>query len=71
MLSDFQILSEKISQLAELTQQLRRENADLRIRTVALAGENSDLAKRMEEAHRRLEALMEKFPAPITEEETS
>lgn len=64
MISDFQTLSEKIGQLAELTQSLRSENADLRIRSVALAAENAELAQRMQEAHARVSALLEKIPAP-------
>lgn len=64
MISDFHTLSEKIGQLAELTQSLRSENADLRIKSVALAAENAELAQRMQEAHARVSALLEKIPAP-------
>lgn len=69
MASEFQTLSEKISLLAELTQQLRRENADLRLRAVALESEKSDMAHRILEARARVAALMERYPAPIDEEE--
>lgn len=69
MISDFQTLSDKISQLADLTQSLRGENADLRIKMVALAAENADLAHRMQEAHARVAALLEKIPAPEQDEE--
>ena len=69
MASEFQTLSEKISLLAELTQQLRRENADLRLRTVALESENSDMAQRMLEARHKVSALMEKYPAPPDDDE--
>lgn len=69
MISDFHNLSEKISRLADLTQSLRRENAELRIRSVALAAENAELARRMQEAHERVAALLEKIPAPAEQDE--
>ena len=64
MVSEFHQLSEKISQLAELAQSLRRENAELRQRVAALSSENADLAGRIEEATQRVTALLEKIPAP-------
>ncbi|WP_353153199.1 DUF904 domain-containing protein [Herminiimonas fonticola] len=69
MISDFHQLSDKISQLAELTQSLRSENADLRIKSIALAAENAELARRMREAHERVAALLEKIPTPEQDEE--
>lgn len=71
MISDFHDLSEKISQLAALTQSLRSENAELRLRSVALAAENAELARRMQEAHDRVAALLEKIPAPEQDEEAA
>jgi len=71
MVSDFQKLSDKIIQLADMTQQLRLENADLRLRSATLASENSHLSQRMQEAHHRIAALMDKFPAPVVEAEAS
>jgi cell division protein ZapB len=71
MASDFQNLSEKITQLAELTQQLRRENAELRRHVVTLKSENADVNKRMLEARARVAAMLERYPAPATEEEES
>ena len=47
MITDFHNLSAKISQLADLTQSLRSENADLRIKSAALAAENAELTRRM------------------------
>lgn len=67
MISDFHQLSEKISQLAELTQALRSENADLRLKSAMLAAENADLASRMQEAHERVAALLESIPTPDEE----
>ena len=64
MISDFNQLSEKIGQLADMAQSLRRENAALRLNAVALAAENADLQKRIEEAHQRVTALLERIPTP-------
>jgi len=69
MISDFQLLSEKINQLAALAQSLRRENAGLRLNAAALAAENADLAKRIQEAHQRVSALLESIPTPEQDEE--
>lgn len=69
MISDFQDLSQKISQLAAMTQALRSENAELRMRAVSLEAENTELAHRMQQAHDRVAALLEKIPAPAQNEE--
>lgn len=69
MISDFQQLAEKIDQLAALAQSLRRENADMRLTMAALAAENADLSRRMQEAHQRVSTLLEKMPAPEADEE--
>lgn len=69
MISDFHTLSEKIEQLAALTQALRSENAELRLRSSALSEENAELARRMQEAHDRVAALLEKIPAPEEQKE--
>lgn len=77
MSSEFHQLSEKVAQLAALTQSLRRENADLRLNVTALATEKAELSRRMDEAHQRITALLEKLPAAIpaspalNEEETA
>ena len=69
MISDFQMLSEKIDQLAALTQALRSENAELRLRSSSLVEENAELARRMQEAHDRVAALIESMPAPEEQKE--
>lgn len=69
MISDFHHLFEKIVQLAELTQSLRSENAALRLKSVALAAENAELANRMQEAHERVTALLKKIPSTEHDEE--
>jgi cell division protein ZapB len=66
MISEIHQLSEKIDQLAELAQSLRRENADLRLAMSALNVENAELIARIDEASRRVSALLEKLP--VTEE---
>jgi FtsZ-binding cell division protein ZapB len=63
MISDFQSLSDKITQLAEMTLALRCENAVLRQFNAHLANENIAQAQRMAEAQERLEALLKKMPA--------
>ena len=68
MISEFHQLAEKVSELAALAQELRRENADLRRQAVALAAENAELTQRMDQAHARLGALLEKIPASTIEE---
>lgn len=62
MISDFQELSDKIDQLAEMTQALRRENAQLRQANAALVVENLGYQKRLAEAATRVEALLEQVP---------
>jgi cell division protein ZapB len=71
MISEFHQLSEKIVQVSEMAQSLRRENADLRLTIATLTAENTDLAKRIEEAYQRVSALLDKIPAagdPPTDE---
>lgn len=63
MISEFHDLSEKISQLAELAQALRRENAELRRETLALTAQNAELSRRMNEAQARVDKLLEALPA--------
>ncbi|HJU70539.1 MAG TPA: DUF904 domain-containing protein [Paucimonas sp.] len=71
MISDFHQLSEKISQLAKLANELRRENMDLRLNIAALVAENTDLSGRMQEAHARVSALLDKMPADEQNEEVA
>lgn len=69
MISDFHQLSEKIVKLAELAQSLRRENADLRLTLASVTAENADLAKRIEEAYKRVSALLDKIPSTDEQDE--
>ncbi|QJD89525.1 hypothetical protein HH213_05045 [Duganella dendranthematis] len=63
MISDFQELSDKIDQLAEMTVALRRENAQLRQANAALVVENMGYQRRLSEASTRVEALLEQIPS--------
>ncbi len=62
MISEFDLLSEKINQLASLTHSLRRENADLRVKNAELQQENQQLAERMESACLRVSSLIQTLP---------
>lgn len=63
MIPDFQELSDKIDQLAELTHALRRENAQLRQANSALVVENMGYQRKLGEASARVAALLEQIPA--------
>ncbi len=71
MISEFEKLLEKIGQLSELAQALRRENASLRTEMAALADENSRMASRMKEAHERVSALLQSIPTATEDEEAA
>lgn len=67
MISDFQELSDKIDQLAEMTHALRRENAQLRQANAALVVENMGYQRRLSEAADRVQALLVHVPSLIPE----
>ena len=69
MISEFHLLSEKVNRLAELTHDLRRENAQLRMEMSALLAENADLNRRVQEAALRVSALLDKLPLPEHEKQ--
>lgn len=64
MISDFELLSQKVGELADLAKDLRRENADLRAHAATLGAENYDLLRRMQAAHERVAALLSRLPDP-------
>lgn len=74
MISEFHDLSDKIDQLAALTQSLRTENYLLRQANTLLSAENLAFQQRLAEAQRRVEALLTQLPpvpgpeAPATTE---
>ena len=61
MASEFQTISEKILQLASLAQQLRLENAELRLRAASLQAENVDMSSKMQAARQRVAALLDRY----------
>jgi chromosome segregation ATPase len=80
MISEFDLLSDKISRLAQVAQSLRQQNAELRqqIETQnaelrqqieTLSADKASLAARMSEAHDRVAAVLEQLPAPEPEVE--
>ncbi|MBM3336458.1 MAG: DUF904 domain-containing protein [Betaproteobacteria bacterium] len=71
MISEFEKLLEKIGQLSELAQALRRENASLRAEMATLADENARMASRMKEAHDRVSALLQSIPTAREDEEAA
>lgn len=62
MISEFELLAEKLNRLAEMAQTLRLENAALRRTAVDLASENKDLRERVQEAHSKVEAILAALP---------
>ena len=62
MISEFHDLSDKIDQLAALTQTLRTENYLLRQANTLLGAENLAFQQRLAEAQRRVEALLTQLP---------
>lgn len=71
MISEFHQLSEKVSRLAELANALRRENAELRMNLAAVGAENTELSRRMQEAHQRIAALLDRIPEMVEDEEAA
>ncbi len=71
MVSDFTSLLDKVTQLAELSQALRSENAALRGELATLADEHSRLTARMKEAHDRVESLLGALPTEVDDAEAA
>jgi cell division protein ZapB len=66
MISEFHLLSEKISRLAALTQALRQENAEFRLQITALTETNAQLNGKIDTAAERVGHLLQQFPAIAT-----
>jgi cell division protein ZapB len=64
MNSDFQQLSKKIDQLAELTKTLRQENAALRLQLTASGADVAACREKMHQAEQRIMALLAQLPLP-------
>jgi cell division protein ZapB len=62
MISEFELLADKVERLAELVHALRLEGAELRRGASLLIAENRDMETRMLHAHKRIAALLAQFP---------
>jgi cell division protein ZapB len=60
--AELNALDDKISQLAQLCQKLRRDNTQLRQQLVSVQNENKRLGEKVNAAKTRLEALLEQIP---------
>jgi len=71
MIPDFELLAEKVAKLAELTHDLRAENAGLRNELASLTAQNQEMQQRMQQAQERLLALLAQLPAEVINEEVA
>ena len=55
-------LDDKISQLVQLTQKLRKDNSQLRQNLASMQSENKRLAEKVDTAKGRLETLLAQLP---------
>ena len=69
MISEFELLAEKVERLANLTHALRLENVELRRNSAELSAENKDMQQRMQEAHERVAALLSQLPVDNASED--
>lgn len=59
---DLSALEDRVRQVAELCQQLRAENSDLRQRMAKLTSQNKVLAEKIDGARNRLQGLLGQLP---------
>ena len=69
MIDDFDLLAEKINQLAGLTTALRRENAALRRQNAELLGEQGMINARLQQARERIAGLISALPETPRQQE--
>ncbi|MBI3283844.1 MAG: DUF904 domain-containing protein [Burkholderiales bacterium] len=62
MISEFELLAEKVARLVALTHALRSENAGLRLDLASLSAHHADMQQRMQEAHERVAAVLAQLP---------
>ena len=62
MISEFELLADKVERLVSLAHALRLENSELRRNSAELAAENKDMQQRMLEAHQRVATLLAQLP---------
>lgn len=69
MISEFELLANKVETLAELLHALRLENVELRRAAAVLAAENGDMQARMLQAHERVAGLLAQLPDEDADED--
>jgi cell division protein ZapB len=62
MQAELTALDDKISQLVQLTQKLRKDNSQLRQNLASAQSENKRLAEKVNTAKTRLESLLAQIP---------
>jgi cell division protein ZapB len=62
MEAELTVLDDKISQLIQLTQKLRKDNSQLRQNLAAVQSENKRLSEKVSSAKTRLENLLAQIP---------
>jgi cell division protein ZapB len=62
MEAELTALDDKISQLVQLTQKLRKDNSQLRQNLASVQSENKRLSEKVNTAKTRLEALLTQIP---------
>jgi len=62
MEAELTALDDKISQLVQLTQKLRKDNSQLRQNLASVQSENKRLSEKVNAAKARLEALLAQIP---------
>lgn len=62
MISELDLLAEKINGLVTLTQTLKQENATLKIQAETLNQEKQQLIERMEVVRQKVAAIIERLP---------
>ncbi len=62
MEAELTALDDKISQLVQLTQKLRKDNSQLRQNLASVQSENKRLSDKVNTAKARLETLLEQIP---------
>lgn len=62
MISEFELIAEKVKKLTELTHNLRLENAELRRNAAHLLSDHQELQQRMQLAHDRVAQLLAQLP---------
>jgi cell division protein ZapB len=67
MKAEFTALDDKINQLIQLTQKLRKDNSQLRQNLALIQNENKHLAEKVDGAKVRLEALLSQIPEAANE----